>query len=136
MTVPGIREARSNGGDRLSLDLTTEHRAPSMARRAVAEVLRELDVPQDLEADILLVTSELVTNAVEHGGPPARLRLGYADKEITLRVSDGGSGRPAVHRPGPLAERNRGLWLVDALAKDWRCDDLGDGKVLTARFHW
>ena len=136
MIVPGIREARSNGGDRLSLDLTTEQRAPSMARRAVAEILRELDVPPDLQADILLVASELVTNAVEHGGPPARLRLQYADKEITLRVSDGGAGKPAVHRPGPLAERNRGLWLVDALAKSWQCDDLGAGKVLTARFHW
>ncbi|OZM70116.1 anti-sigma regulatory factor [Amycolatopsis antarctica] len=136
MTAPGVSDIRDDADGTLSLELATEQRAPSVARHAVAEVLRALDVSEDLKADILLVTSELVTNAVEHGGAPTHLRVERKGRELAVRVTDGGGGTPAVASPDPLTERSRGLWLVDALAQEWRCEELSEGKEIVALFRW
>ncbi len=51
--------------------------------------------------DVLLVVSELVTNACLHGGGPDELRLHRAPKVLRLEVSDGGSGAPRAAHPAP-----------------------------------
>lgn len=134
MIVSGARSGQADVSDRLSLELAVEKQAAALARQAVADALRELAVAAETQSDILLVTSELVTNAVEHGGGPVRLRLQTDDDRIMLRVADGGSGEPALREAGPLAERNRGLWLVDALASHWDCRELNPGKEVAAEF--
>ncbi len=50
--------------------LSEEADAVPAARRAVRDCLT--DAHEDLVADAALVVTELVTNAVLHGGPPAR----------------------------------------------------------------
>jgi anti-sigma regulatory factor (Ser/Thr protein kinase) len=81
-----------------------------------------------LGADLALLVSELVTNAVRYGVPdPAEdlveLVLWPADGHYWLAVSDPGDGgargtlKPAC--PGADAETGRGLLLVDSLAATW-----------------
>jgi anti-sigma regulatory factor (Ser/Thr protein kinase) len=76
--------------------------------------------------DIMLVISELVTNAVQHGsyGPGegmVRVALGVATLRLRIEVCDGGTGFSVegVAPPAPLAPDGRGLVIVDAIAMRW-----------------
>ncbi|WP_424643761.1 ATP-binding protein [Embleya sp. AB8] len=96
------------------------------ARRAVAAALLR-DCPPELADELVLVTSELVTNAVRYGfrsggGPGARrveVVLWTADGYYWLAVSDPGAGRPRVGLPGRTACGGRGMLLVDRVAAAW-----------------
>ncbi|MET9220413.1 ATP-binding protein [Streptomyces sp. NPDC003300] len=93
------------------------------ARHAVAEALPRGVEPQ-LAADLGLVTSELVTNAVRHGDrceedAVIELVLWPADGHYWVAVSDGGPEKPELAEAGPESEGGRGLVLIDALAEVW-----------------
>jgi Histidine kinase-like ATPase domain len=81
--------------------------AATMEQRAAAE-------------DVLLVVSELVTNACLHAGGPEELRLANAAKLLRVEVSDRGTGAPALQtsrragKPG-----GHGLFIVQRLCLDW-----------------
>ncbi|WP_031522069.1 ATP-binding protein [Streptomyces sp. NRRL F-5123] len=93
------------------------------ARHALADWLPK-DVPDALRANLTLLTSELVTNAVRYGAGAAEDRVELvvwpADGHYWLAVSDPGDGRPVMRRPPDAGqESGRGLLLVDALAAAW-----------------
>lgn len=75
--------------------------------------------------DLLVVTSELVTNAVLHGRGPIELSVALDDAVAEVTVTDSGGGHPRLRPDEPNAEHGRGLVLVDALVDDWgvRRDD-------------
>lgn len=80
-----------------------------------------------------LVVSELVSNAVRHGEPPVQLRVeGSPEAELTITVSDAGSGRPVLRSPEPGAPGGRGLLLVDAMSERWGVDHDGGGTKVWA----
>jgi anti-sigma regulatory factor (Ser/Thr protein kinase) len=62
-----------------------------------------------------LIVSELVTNALRHGGEPIDMRLSHSGGQVLAEVHDGGAGRPARGYPDPCAEFGRGLELLDGL---------------------
>lgn len=87
--------------------------------------------------DCVFVISELVTNALLHGGAEEewRVRVEWWRKGAALHVAVHNPGAPArvVKRmPTDDSERGRGLWLVDALTDSWqvRPSDFG-GTVVT-----
>lgn len=94
------------------------------ARHAVARALPPT-LPSCLTGDLALLTSELVTNAVQHGSSQeddfVELVLWPADGHYWLAVSDPGAGGqpPTLTRPDADAEMGRGLLLVDQLAAAW-----------------
>ncbi|WP_055588049.1 ATP-binding protein [Peterkaempfera griseoplana] len=95
----------------------------SRARRAVSQGLPD-GCPPRLAADLTLLVSELVTNAVRHGTRPGEeevieVVLWPSDGHYWLAVSDPGSRMPALAAPGPGACGGRGLVLVDALSAVW-----------------
>ncbi|MFI0717827.1 ATP-binding protein [Streptomyces sp. NPDC021224] len=81
------------------------------------------DVPGGVRADLALLASELVTNAVRYGAAAdefVELVAWPADGYYWVAVSDAGDGRPVVRRPPDVErESGRGLVLVDALAAAW-----------------
>jgi anti-sigma regulatory factor (Ser/Thr protein kinase) len=103
------------------LDLTLAHDAASVAqaRKAVANALPELGAEQNFTVRLLI--SELVTNALRHGGLEKPLEL-HASWNGTVRVEviDHGDGFTPAPRTQPLEEPGGyGLLLVGSLADRW-----------------
>ncbi|MGW0766473.1 ATP-binding protein [Streptomyces sp. NPDC002676] len=70
--------------------------------------------------DVLLVVSELVTNACLHAGGPEELYLGLDNKVIRLEVSDRGTGQPAPRTPHRAGRPGgHGMFIVQRLCLDW-----------------
>jgi anti-sigma regulatory factor (Ser/Thr protein kinase) len=70
--------------------------------------------------DVLLVVSELVTNASLHAGGPEELRLRCDRKVIRLEVSDLGPGNPAPRTPHRASRPGgHGMFIVQRLCLDW-----------------
>ncbi|MEY2246042.1 ATP-binding protein [Streptomyces sp. SAS_267] len=81
--------------------------APSADRRAAAE-------------DVLLVVSELVTNACLHAEGPDELRISCDNKVLRIEVSDRGSGQPAPRTPHRAGRPGgHGMFIVQRLCLDW-----------------
>jgi hypothetical protein len=70
--------------------------------------------------DVLLVVSELVTNACLHAEGPDELVLVRDDKAIRLEVSDRGTGQPAPRTPHRAGRPGgHGMFIVQRLCLDW-----------------
>jgi len=108
--------------------------APALARHEVRAALLRLGLRERQFDDILLATSELVTNAFEHGERPQRLEMECADGRLTLRVHDTGRLLPELRAPSPAEARSRGLVLVQALSLDWGFERCPGGKYVWAVF--
>ncbi|MEZ5215474.1 MAG: ATP-binding protein [Ilumatobacteraceae bacterium] len=87
------------------------------ARSFVRSTVEEMMSPDRL-VDVELVTSELVTNAVEYGdGDEFIVSIDARDAELTLVVSGHTNGvpQPSVEMPSVESPRGRGLQIVHAL---------------------
>ncbi|MER7916134.1 MULTISPECIES: ATP-binding protein [unclassified Streptomyces] len=106
-------------------DLPARPLAVGAARRVVRDLLTVWDVPEGVRDDVLLVVSELITNALVHaGGTRIGCRLHRAAERIRVEVTDeitgaAGTALPAARRPGPEDQHGRGLLLVEALSLGW-----------------
>jgi hypothetical protein len=67
----------------------------------------------------LLLTSELVTNAVIHANTDVELRTEVAGDVLRIEVLDRGAGCPTPIRAPPDAEWGRGLTILSAVAHRW-----------------
>src|SRR3954451_4627369 len=88
---------------------------------------------ESLAETLVLLVSELVTNAVVHTGCPAVLRLslpGVAAESATVRleVADTSDRAPVPRCVDGEATGGRGLALVDGLADRWGWNADGAGK--------
>lgn len=111
------------------LDATPDSAA--LARRFVREVLDAWDC-DDPEEVALLLTSEVVSNAVRHAATELAVRLHLDEETATLRieVADADATMPQVRDQSPDATGGRGLVLVEALAERWGADRTATGKVV------
>ncbi|GHH87247.1 ATP-binding protein [Streptomyces capitiformicae] len=70
--------------------------------------------------DVLLVVSELVTNACLHAEGPAELWIGCDNKVLRIEVSDRGAGYPAPRTPHRAGRPGgHGMFIVQRLCLDW-----------------
>ena len=70
--------------------------------------------------DVLLVVSELVTNACLHAEGPDELFLACDNKVIRVEVSDRGVGEPAPRTPHRAGRPGgHGMFIVQRLCLDW-----------------
>ncbi|MDX3569156.1 ATP-binding protein [Streptomyces bobili] len=70
--------------------------------------------------DVLLVVSELVTNACLHAEGPDGLQLSCDNKVIRVEVSDRGTGQPAPRTPHRAGRPGgHGMFIVQRLCLDW-----------------
>jgi anti-sigma regulatory factor (Ser/Thr protein kinase) len=107
-------------------ELKSDPASVKAARDFVAAALKVWDVA-DLSDVAVLLTSELVTNAVIHARTAIRLCASYAQPELLVEVSDGSATVADVTESGPFSTSGRGLSLVQALATRWgvRVEDVG-----------
>ncbi|RJQ91205.1 ATP-binding protein [Amycolatopsis panacis] len=129
------RRATVPAPDPLRVVLPADVTAPAVARRRIQAALASIDLPGTLRDDVLLATSELVTNAVEHGERPERLELMLTTEELVVSVFDRGAKIPELQAPSsPAAARSRGLQLVHALSIRWGYNPAEGGKCVWAAF--
>ncbi len=83
----------------------------------------------------MLVTSELVGNAVRHGAPPLAYDVALDDGDVLVVVEDSDDQPPGDAQicSASDAEGGRGLFLVSRLARRWGWRRLGRGKQIWAR---
>jgi anti-sigma regulatory factor (Ser/Thr protein kinase) len=91
--------------------------AASDARRTLRDRCHHL--PSPVLDDVLLLTSELVTNAVQHGAGEIHCCLWTGPKVLRVEVSEAGSAFPAPVEAGPDALSGRGLHIVSTIASRW-----------------
>ena len=127
------------GGDQVSrtrvIELDGDPDAPSRGRQAATEVLDGWGCAPAVREDLLLVVSELVTNAVVHGAEPIVVTMVRAPERVRVEVTDGATESSPHTNPRPRAdaENGRGLSVVTrlALAWGWRATP-GSGKTVWA----
>jgi anti-anti-sigma factor len=115
-----------NFSDRVDLDLDSEPHAPGRARAEVREALAGRLADADV-ATVVLLTSELVTNAVIHPKAPEDtsvcLRIWVYDAGVRVEVEDCGEGfdpaAPTTTAAEPRQRGGRGLFLVDRCSASW-----------------
>ncbi|MEW2075943.1 ATP-binding protein [Streptomyces sp. NPDC017966] len=107
--------------------------------RAVSERCRATRTPCDTEAlaDVLLVASELTTNAMLHGGGVTDFQVDVSGLGVRLSVSDRSDELPVAVKPTDRQGRRRpgghGWPIVCRLSRDVRVSDLpAGGKCITA----
>jgi anti-sigma regulatory factor (Ser/Thr protein kinase) len=116
--------------------------APACARSYVRSVAAEWG-PEDLADTAELLTSELITNAVQASKrlklradlalvPVVQLWMVSDRASIVIHVWDGNDEMPILRNSGPDDDSGRGLVLVNGLAKKWGAYRTETGKVAWA----
>ena len=128
----------------MQLEIRPDPAEVGRARRWARSRLAGSGIGDDepLAETLILLVSELVTNAVVHTGCPAVLRLvlpcvweptadagdGPASGTVRLEVADASAKPPAPRHAEGDDTNGRGLELVDGLADRWGWDPDGTGK--------
>jgi anti-sigma regulatory factor (Ser/Thr protein kinase) len=108
------------------LSLPSDPIAPALARAGVRSLTH--DLPFAVAADLALLVTEVVSNAVRHSGMAPTddilVRLS-TNRTVRVEVLDQGPGFAALEtraRPATRETRGWGLFLVDRLADAWGVD--------------
>ncbi|MFG3109997.1 SpoIIE family protein phosphatase [Streptomyces tendae] len=119
-------------GDTATWRLPARDDAAARARALVAALLRQWRTRDSTRDSVLLLVSELVTNAVRFAGGPITVRLIRAGSGLLCEVGDTGNGRPRLGRGGLLDDGGRGLHVVHRLTSRWGVRWTDTGKVVWA----
>ncbi|SRR6266542_3917145 len=127
-TTKSMRASGHPSASRAAQLLDVRVPATPKAVSQVRQALGDLGLPSVVLDDARLLTSELVTNSIEHAGlrpsDQVRIRASWSGTRLRVAVHDGG-GATASHplagsiRPAPGAQSGWGLYLVDRLASRW-----------------
>ncbi len=105
-------------------------------RRVVAAHASQAHTTRVEVERLVHIASELVVNAIEHGGGSGRLRLWHDQRFLSVQVTDKGPGMADPERAGRVnpspAMRGRGLWAVRSLADHVVVSSGSTGTCVTA----
>lgn len=101
------------------------------ARDLVSRTLRAWGLAH-LANDLMLVTDEIVANAVRHARTPLRVELRRSADRVVLEVTDSSTRQPRLIVSRPEEFGHRGIFLVDAIATRWGTRVIDGGKVVWA----
>lgn len=136
----------------VSRGLPPRREAVKAARDFTRTTLRHWGLPE-ISDDMVLVASELVTNALRHAvvpvsrwwytgsavadwGRPIRICLARRGPRVVCAVQDPSNAEPVIREPDQAAEAGRGLRLVGCFSAAWGWQALpsGVGKIVWALF--
>jgi hypothetical protein len=106
--------------------------ATPATRRKMLVVSDTADCAAVVRTDALVVATELVTNAMLHGGGCTSLAAVLEGPSLRLEVGDRASMPPQLHHYGDRSATGRGLCLVGALSGSWGWEAQAAGKVVWA----
>ncbi|MBP0457353.1 ATP-binding protein [Streptomyces montanisoli] len=139
---PDAEQASASGGTNRTLALESASGVVPLARDFTRQALYDWGwLPASTAdgraaaEDVLLVVSELVTNACLHAEGPERLRVSTASKVLRLEVTDRGAGQPAPRTPHRAGRPGgHGMFIVQRLCLDWGVHRMTDrpGKTVWA----
>lgn len=96
------------------------------ARRFVRDALAGAD-SEDLEDTVTLLVSELVTNAVVHGGSEVDVLVRLQPGTVRVEVTDSSETALAPRLAADEDVSGRGLALVESLARRWGVEPVAGG---------
>ncbi|MET8852286.1 ATP-binding protein [Amycolatopsis sp. NPDC004625] len=103
--------------------------APALVeiRRWASRALTQVD--DTYLGDVLLVATELVTNAYDHGDGPLQVRMSHTPNpcRVRLEVDDSCRDRPVLGTPSLERPGGRGMHIVAKLARTWGVLELPAG---------
>jgi two-component sensor histidine kinase len=117
-----------------TFELTPEPGAPRHARRLLAELLTAWRFDAGRRDDVMVLVTEVISNAVDHAGGEdggdvvLALDVTASDTWLRVALADGSTIRPIVREINRTAPRGRGMQLVAALADRWGSEDHQGGK--------
>jgi anti-sigma regulatory factor (Ser/Thr protein kinase) len=129
VNATGLESGTGSGWEiKLDPDPASVRKARDFVRRG----LRDLGFPESVD-DGVLVVSELVTNAVrEAPQTPCVVVVRIGAGHPVIEVHDGSPAYPKVRDPDFVAERGRGLHVVEASCASWDCVQSNGGKAVIA----
>jgi anti-sigma regulatory factor (Ser/Thr protein kinase) len=118
-------------GDASTMALSADPVSIPQARRFVAERIGDLH-DAELNNTLVLLVSEIVTNAILHSPAPTSLCVSRRGRCVRVEVADRGEKPPRMFDALDLLKPSgRGLQIVDRLATRWGHDALpAGGKVV------
>ena len=123
------RDGVTDGTRGLVFELPAKPAAVPAARRALLGCNGEL--PGSIRGDVLLLVTELVSNAVRHAKPGAdgmvRVELRRRRRMVRVAVFDGGGFTAEAPRATRDESGGWGLFLVDRIADRWAVTPTASG---------
>jgi anti-sigma regulatory factor (Ser/Thr protein kinase) len=133
MTPTSDDRRRQEAVSPLELALRRNVEAPALARAALADLCRDLGLNGSLRQTLLLLASEVVSNAVLHSDGPADARIGLTatvgEEALRVTVTDAGDGFTPEDRDPSRVEGGYGLYLLERAASSWGVDASGPTSV-------
>jgi anti-sigma regulatory factor (Ser/Thr protein kinase) len=121
-------ERRTNERDVAEGLMPLDSLTPGAARHAVAALL--VGTPPSMRDAAVAMISELVTNAIRHGGGVREFSVRVSERRLRVEVSDLVSTPPTVLKQSWEAPGGRGMLIVEALASWWGVEQLDRGKIV------
>ncbi|WP_454850544.1 SpoIIE family protein phosphatase [Promicromonospora soli] len=127
-----VRAAAPTGPPSLGRPATAERKlAPSLcdvgpARIWVDDVLESCGVPMPLRRTVMLLTSEVLTNAVDHGQAPFTATVEVDLERLRVGVRDSSTVQPELRDPTVTEFGGRGVQFLERLASRWGVDRHGE----------
>ncbi len=108
----------------------------------IEDKLKSYGTDESILADIAISVSELVNNAVQHGNKDEAeseviVEIGNNNGEVTIKVTDSGSGFDPTNLADPLAKENllkevgRGIFIVKSLMDEVDIQTTAQGTTVT-----
>jgi anti-sigma regulatory factor (Ser/Thr protein kinase) len=119
-----------------ALEVRHDPTSAALVRHSIADDLERRALTPESIADVVLVASELVGNAVLHTGSRSEdldVRWRLDDDTVTVEVGDASATLPHLQQPGTGAPSGRGLTIVAAVADEWGVRRSDQGKQVWAR---
>ncbi|MEU3640914.1 ATP-binding protein [Streptomyces albogriseolus] len=139
MNNPPLDNVSTRGAKEPQFEVSfpAEHAAIPRVRRQLRARLEE-DGLDSVADDVVLICTELVTNAVLHGcfgfppGSTVKVTVMWSDVQLRMGVRDPSGVRPKERGLSASRTSGRGLRLVDQLSDRWgvETDPSGSGKTV------
>jgi anti-sigma regulatory factor (Ser/Thr protein kinase) len=131
-------DIRNVGGQSVTtIRLPAAPESASQVRHRIASDLSHRTIASEVIDDVVLVVTELLSNAIRHAQPlpggEVTVTWEVDANGVTVRVTDGGApSQPEVQHPSVRDVSGRGLALVEALASSWGIDDAAGATTVWA----